>query len=137
MSHAHKDRTCNNYYNNCICYNMYTIYSGIYVHLVSLWKWRAMVLISCPSYTLIESLANWLPEADCENMLSITSHGKYTQSFNTPKCPIEKCIAESTGWDSLRMLWRAKTLSFETLLASFKSLRIALSCGSCESVELA
>ena len=34
------------------------------IHLISLQKRQVIILISYPSYTLLESLANWLPEID-------------------------------------------------------------------------
>ena len=42
-----------------------------------------------PKLYLDRILLNQLSEADCESMLSITCHEKYTWSFNTPKYPIE------------------------------------------------
>ena len=45
-----------------------------------------MVLISCSSYTLLEWLTNWPPEIDCERVLSITCHEKYSKLFSTLKC---------------------------------------------------
>ena len=90
-----------------------------------------------PSYTLIEPLFNRLSGANCESMLSITYHEKYTQLFNTPKYPIENVWVKSTGCDSLKMFLWAKNQSFDSFLASFELLRIAVSSGICESVELA
>ena len=65
-----------------------------FMYLISLQKWRALFLISCSSYTSLECLTNWLPEVDCERVLSITCHEKYSELFTTLKCPIGKCIAE-------------------------------------------
>ena len=62
-----------------------------------------MVLVSCPGDTSLESLTNWLLKVDCANILPVMCLEKDTYLFNTPKCPIEKDIAESTDCDSLRM----------------------------------
>ena len=51
----------------------------------------------------MESLFNWLLGADCKSMQSVTCHEKYTQSFNTPKYPIENVWEKSTGFDGLKV----------------------------------
>ena len=51
-------------------------------------------LINCSSYTLLECLTNWLPEVDCECILSVMCHEKYSELFSTLKCLIRKCIAK-------------------------------------------
>ena len=61
-----------------------------------------------------------------------TVYDKDTELFNTLKCPIENVLQKSSGWGSFFM-----NVLMSDNLASFKSWRIALSCGSCESVQLA
>ena len=67
----------------------------VFIHLISLQKLQAMLLISWSSYTSLECLTIWLLDVDCKNALSITCHEKDTELFNTLKFPIGKCIAEN------------------------------------------
>ena len=77
-----------------LSYQTYTYKIVVFMHLISLQKWWPMIFINCLSYTLLECLTNWLSEIDCDSVLSIVCHEKYSKLFSTLKCSIGKCIAE-------------------------------------------
>ena len=67
--------------------------SGIYTSYFFV-KMMSLVFDSRSSYTSLECLTNRLPEVDCEHVVSITCDEKYSELFNTLKCPAGQCIAE-------------------------------------------
>ena len=69
----------------------------VFIHLISLQKLQAMLLISWSSYTSLQCLTIGLLDVDCKNTLSIRCHEKDTKLFNTLKFPIGNVLQKSTG----------------------------------------